>query len=84
MKNIICKAYFFGGGEGIGDRDWTIMVFFFSRSAGVNASLPLYNEFKAKKYNIMLTISFNINSAFPKLRYLTLSVEQRNYCKQSL
>ena len=31
MKNIICKAYFGGGGgwgEGIGDRDWTIMVLF--------------------------------------------------------
>ena len=39
------------------------------RSAVVNASLPLYDEFKAKKivllkykYNIMLAISFNINS----------------------
>ena len=29
MKNKIFKAYFFwGGGEGIDDRDWTIMVLF--------------------------------------------------------
>ena len=30
MKNIICKAVFWGGGAGggggIGDREWTIMV----------------------------------------------------------
>ena len=63
MENIISKDFW-----RIGDRDWTTMVFF-SRSAGVNVSLLLYNEFKAKKIvvleyknNVMLTISFNINS----------------------
>ena len=63
MENIISKDFW-----RIGDRDWTIMVFF-SRSAGVNVSLLLYDEFKAKKIvvleyknNVMLTISFNINS----------------------
>ena len=64
MENIISKAFWADG-----DRDWTIMFFFFSRSAGVNASLLLYDDFKTKKivvleykYNIMLTILFNINS----------------------
>ena len=52
MENIICEAFW-----GIGDRDWTIMFFFF------NASL-LYDDFVVLeyKYNIMLTILFNINS----------------------
>ena len=71
MEKIISKAFW-----GIGHRDWTIMVFFFTQcsslrkhpfllalrrwgcfrrlavqasSAGVNASLLLYDEFKAKK-----------------------------------
>ena len=64
MENVTSKAF---GADG--DRDWTIMFFFFSRSAGVNASLHLYDDFKTKKivvleykYNIMLTILFNINS----------------------
>ena len=39
----MCKAFW-----GIGGRDWTIM-FFLSRSAGVNASLLLYDDFKTKK-----------------------------------
>ena len=63
MENIISKDFW-----GIGDRDWTITAFF-SCSAGVNASLLLYDDFKTKKivvleykYNIMLTILFNINS----------------------
>ena len=63
MENTISKAFWADG-----DRDWTIMVFF-PRSAGVNASLLLYDDFKTKKivvleykYNIMLTILFNINS----------------------
>ena len=63
MENIISKDFW-----RIGDRDWTTMVFF-SRSAGVNVSLLLYDDFKTKKivvleykYNIMLTILFNINS----------------------
>ena len=44
-------------------------MFFFSRSAGVNVSLLLYDDFKTKKifvleykYNIMLTMLFNIDS----------------------
>ena len=63
MENIIGKDFW-----GIGDRDWTIMFFFFF-FAGVNVSLLLYDDFKTKKivvleykYNIMLTILFNINS----------------------
>ena len=43
---------------------------FASRSAGVNARDLLYDEFKAKKivlleykYNILLTVLFNINSS---------------------
>ena len=59
----MCKDFW-----GMGDRDWTIMAFFF-RSAGVSASLLLYDDFKTKKivvleykYNIMLTILFNSNS----------------------
>ena len=50
MKNIICKAYFFwGGGEGIGDRDWTIMVLFHAVQGSMLVSLLLSDEFKAKK-----------------------------------
>ena len=44
MENIISKAFWADG-----DRDWTIRFFFFSRSAGVNASLLLYDDFKTKK-----------------------------------
>ena len=43
MENIISKAFWADG-----DRDWTIM-FFFSRSAEVNASLHLYDDFKTEK-----------------------------------
>ena len=65
MKNIICKAFW-----GKGDRDSVDNNgFFFSRNTGVNVSLLLCDEFKAKKivvleykYNILLTILFNINS----------------------
>ena len=45
----MCKDFW-----GMGDRDWTIMFvfcflcFFFSRSAGVNVSLLLYDDFKTK------------------------------------
>ena len=63
MENIISEAFWADG-----DRDWTIM-FFFSRSAEVNRSLHLYDDFKTKKivvleykYHIMLTILFNSNS----------------------
>ena len=74
MKNIICKAYFvffvfvfFGGG---GDRGQRLdNNGFVPCSTGVNVSLLLSDEFKTKKivvleykYNIMLSILFNINS----------------------
>ena len=39
----MCKDFW-----GMGDRDWTITFFFFSRSAGVNVSLLLYDDFKTK------------------------------------
>ena len=63
MENVISKD--FGGMGTETGQQW----FFFSRSAGVNASLLLYDDFKTKKivvleykYNIMLTMLFNINS----------------------
>ena len=70
MKNIIWKAYCFLGGEGRGDRGQRLHNNgFVPCSTGVKVSLLLYDEFKAKKivvlqykYNIMLTILFNINS----------------------
>ena len=48
MKNIICKAFW-----GVGDRDWTIMVLFYTVHGD--------DELKAKKI-VVLTILLNINS----------------------
>ena len=64
MKNIICKAFFWGGG-GIGDRDWTIMVLFHVVQ-GVNARDLLNEEFKAKKI-VALEYKYNVDSVY----YLT-------------
>ena len=43
MKNIIFKAFWGDGGQRLDNNDCVL------RSAGVNASLLLYDEFKAKK-----------------------------------
>ena len=42
MKNIIGKAFWGGWGQRLDNNGGVL------RSAGVNASLPLYDEFKAK------------------------------------
>ena len=62
MKNTICKAFW-----GDGDRDWTIMVAFYAVQGSMLVFLFMTSSRKKivalkYKYNIMLTISFNINS----------------------